>query len=37
VVGMVISLLGALALAVSIDMIAPYLDLPQELMEWRWP
>jgi uncharacterized membrane protein len=37
IVGMVISLLGALALAVSIDMIAPYLDLPREFMEWRWP
>ncbi len=37
VVGTVVSIAGAMALAVSIDMVADYINLPRGLIDWRWP
>ena len=37
VVGMVVSLLGALALTLSVDFVAELVDLPQWVITWRWP
>lgn len=37
VVGMVISLLGALALTLSVDLVADFLSLPPWVVDWRWP
>ncbi|MDX1485805.1 MAG: EamA family transporter [Alphaproteobacteria bacterium] len=37
VVGMVVSLLGALALTFSVEMVAEFVALPQWAIDWRWP
>jgi len=37
VVGMVISLLGALALTLSVELVADFLSLPAWVVDWRWP
>lgn len=37
VVGIVISLIGAVALAASTGSLAQYLPLPASFLEWRWP
>jgi drug/metabolite transporter (DMT)-like permease len=37
VVGMVFSLLGALALTLSVDFVAEFVSLPPWVIDWRWP
>ncbi len=37
VVGMVVSLIGALALTLSIDVVVDLLPLPPWVIDWRWP
>lgn len=37
VAGMVVSLIGALALTLSIDVVADLLPLPGWVLDWRWP
>jgi uncharacterized membrane protein len=37
VIGMVISLAGALALTLSVDLVAEWLSLPPWVATWRWP
>jgi uncharacterized membrane protein len=37
IVGILISLLGAVALTVSVDMVAQWVSLPPALVDWRWP
>jgi uncharacterized membrane protein len=37
VIGMVISLIGALALTLSVDLVAEWLSLPPWVAAWRWP
>jgi hypothetical protein len=37
VVGTVISIAGAVALTISIDFVAEYIELPRVFLEWRWP
>ncbi len=37
VAGMVVSLMGALALTLSIDFVADFIDLPRWVITWTWP
>jgi drug/metabolite transporter (DMT)-like permease len=37
IIGIAVSLLGAVGLVLSMDMIAELIPLPPEMMEWRWP
>ncbi len=37
VIGMVVSLLGALALTLSVDFVAEFVALPRWVITWRWP
>jgi uncharacterized membrane protein len=37
IVGTVVSIAGAMALAVSIDMVAEFINLPPGVIDWRWP
>jgi uncharacterized membrane protein len=37
IIGMVVSILGAVALTLSVDFIAVHIDLPRAFLEWRWP
>lgn len=37
VAGTVVSILGAVAMTISIDFVAEYIALPPIFMEWRWP
>jgi drug/metabolite transporter (DMT)-like permease len=37
VIGMVVSLLGALGLTLSVDFVAEFLSLPPWVIDWRWP
>jgi drug/metabolite transporter (DMT)-like permease len=37
VIGMVVSLLGALALTFSVDFVAAWVSLPSWVIDWRWP
>jgi uncharacterized membrane protein len=36
-VGTAISIAGAVALTISIDFVAEYIELPRVFLEWRWP
>ena len=37
VTGIAVSVLGAVALVLSMEMVAAWVPLPRELVEWRWP
>ncbi|MDH3241123.1 MAG: DMT family transporter [Alphaproteobacteria bacterium] len=37
VIGMVVSLLGALALTLSVELVADFLSLPMWVVDWRFP
>ncbi len=37
ITGIVISLVGAVALAASMEMVAEFIALPPAVMEWEWP
>lgn len=37
VVGTLVSIAGAIGLTLSLDIVAPYVNLPPGLIEWRWP
>ncbi len=37
VIGMVITLIGALALTLSVDLVAEWISLPAWVIGWRWP
>jgi hypothetical protein len=34
---MLVSLLGALALTLSVDFVAEWISLPPWVIDWRWP
>lgn len=37
VIGIVVSLLGALALTVTLEFVAEFMSLPPWMIDWRWP